>query len=133
MLCNNHIESEHHVRKRSRTLPVAPSKNNRSRSLPKTSDKNIPRRKPEVKQNEVTKVNKSLSQSLNTLSRQGIIKHVKEETVEIPVIVDEVTKWITGVKEDTTCEDIIRAILQRETDPFQVRFKTENQISSLCV
>ena len=90
------------------------------------SDKNISRVKSEVKPTEVAIVNKTLYQSMNTLTRQGIIKHVKEETVEIPVIVDEVTKWVTGVNEGTTCEDIIRAILQRETNTFQVRVETVN-------
>ena len=87
------------------------------------SDKNISRVKSEVKPTEVAIVNKTLSQSMNTLTRQGMIKHVKEESVEIPVIVDEVTKWIRGVNGSTTCEDIIRVILQRETDTFQVRGK----------
>ena len=87
------------------------------------SDKNISRVKSEVKPTEVAIVNKTLSQSMNTLTRQAIIKHVKEESVEIPVIGDEVTKWIRCVNGSTTSEDIIRVILQRETDTFQVRGK----------
>ena len=122
MICDNGIESEHHKIKRSRTLPVVPNKNHRSCSLPKISDRNISRRKSEIKQNVMTKVNKSLSQSMNTLARQGIIK---EDNVEIPVVVDEVTKWITGVNKSTTCQDIIRAILQREAGSFQVRLELD--------
>ena len=76
-------------------------------------------KKAEVKQNEVANVNKSISQSMNTLTRQGKIKAINDEKVEIPVIVDEVTKWIRGVNGSTTCEDIIRVILQRETDTFR--------------
>ena len=117
MLCESHIESEYHDIKRSRTLPVAPNKNHRSCSLPKISERNISRRKSEIKQNLMTKGNKSLSRSMNTLARQGLIK---EDNVEIPVIVDEVTKWITGVNGSTTCQDIIKAILQTESDSFQV-------------
>ena len=123
MICNNQTE-------RSRTLPEPPCKNSRSRSLPKISDKNNPKRKCEVKQIEAAIVNKSLSQSLNTLSRQGIIKPIEEETVEIPVIVDEVTKWITGVNKSTTCQDVIKAILQREADTYQVRSYTSKD--SVC-
>ena len=123
MPCENYIKSENVETRRSRTLPVAPNKSHRSSSLPKICNKHILLRKAEVKQNAVANVNKSISQSMNTLTRQGKIKAINEETIEIPVIIDEVTKWIRGVNGSTTCEDIIRVILQRETDTFQVRGK----------
>ena len=123
MPCNNYIKSENVETRRSRTLPVAPKKSHRSSSLPKMCNKDILLRKAEVKQNAVANVNKSISQSMNTLTRQGKIKAINEETIEIPVIIDEVTKWIRGVNDSTTCDDIIRVILQRETDTFQVRGK----------
>ena len=58
---------------------------------------------------------------MHTLSKPGIIKPLKEDSGEVPVIVDDVTKWISGVNGSTTCQDIIRVILERETVTFQVR------------
>ena len=112
------IESLHHGRKRSRTLPTAPKDNSRSKSLPKTREQSCPPEK--CKDNQVTKANQSLSQSMHTLSKQGL-KSNKEDSGEVPVIVDDVTKWISGVNGNTTCQDIIRVILERETVTFQVR------------
>ena len=92
-----------------------------SKSLPKTRDQSFPRETFKDNPNPVTKVNQSLSQSMHTLSKPGIIKLVKEDSGEVPVIVDDVTKWISGVNGSTTCQDIIRVILERETVTFQVR------------
>ena len=59
---------------------------------------------------------------MHTLCKQGVNKvgNNKEETKEVPVIVDDVTKWISGVNERTTCRDIITAILEKEYHSFQV-------------
>ena len=32
--------------------------------------------------------------------------------VKVPVVVDEVTKWVSGVNRSTTCRDLIAALLQ---------------------
>ena len=108
-------------RKRSRTLPKAPNEETRSRSLPKTYEQVGPRDKSKDRKNPVINVDQSLSQSIHTLSKKGMIKTIKEDIGEVPVIVDDVTKWISGVNENTTCQDIIRVILERETVKFQVR------------
>ena len=47
-------------------------------------------------------------------------KPINDTLQEIPVIVDDVTKWISGINENTTCRDVIRVILERETNHFQV-------------
>ena len=47
--------------------------------------------------------------------------HVRsEDSVEVPVIVDDVTKWISGVNKNTTCRDIIRVILSKADMNFKV-------------
>ena len=86
-------------RKRSRTLPKAPSEKTRSRSLPKTYEQLGPREKCKDSQKQVINVDQSLSQSILTLSKQGMNKTTKEDIGEVPVIVDDVTKWISGVNE----------------------------------
>ena len=120
MIGINKIETAHHGKRKSRTLPVAPNDKCRSRSLSKISDKRIAKEKVEVDYNKVTKVNKSLSQSLHTLTQQDINNSNKEDAEEIPVIVDEVTKWISGVNRSTMCQDIIKVILEKEKEKFQV-------------
>ena len=46
---------------------------------------------------------------------QSLALLVKPETVvEVPIIVDSTTKWISGVNANTTCQDLIQVLLQRE-------------------
>ena len=90
------IDSSHTGRKRSRTLPTAPNDNFRSKSLPKTRDKSFPGKKFKDNPNPVTKVNQSLSQSMYTLSKPGIVKPLKQDSGEVPVIVDDVTREKTA-------------------------------------
>lgn len=61
------------------------------------------------------------SRKLSTSNQQlPVLARSKEESVEVPVIVDEVTKWISGVNKSTTCRDIITVILKRSNDQFKV-------------
>jgi len=110
-------ESSHQGRKRSRTLPTAPKDSSRSKSLPKSNEQAYPPEKS--RESHLTKAKQSLSQSTHTLSKQGLVKAHKEDSGEVPVTVDDVTKWISGVNGSTTCQDIIRVILERETVTFQ--------------
>ena len=57
---------------------------------------------------------RKMSSSTHQLTR------AKEESVEVPVIVDDVTKWISGVNRSTTCRDVITVILKRSSDQFKV-------------
>ena len=99
-------------RRRSRNLPLIPNNSNsknkallneeaRSRSLPK------PGRNKSNPGERLTKEKLRPAQSLALL--------VKPETVvELPIIVDSTTKWISGVNANTTCQDLIQVLLQRE-------------------
>ena len=55
----------------------------------------------------------------STLSPQQLTS-VAVPTVEVPVVVDEITKWITGVTPNTTCDNIIVAILKKLHQESQV-------------
>ena len=99
-------------RRRSRNLPLIPNNSNsknktllneeaRSRSLPKPGGRN------KSNGERLTKEKLRPAQSLALL--------VKPETVvELPIIVDSTTKWISGVNANTTCQDLIQVLLQRE-------------------
>ena len=103
-------------RRRSRNLPLIPNNSNsnsknkallneeaRSRSLPKPGGRN----KSTGPGERSTKEKLRPAQSLALL--------VKPETVvELPIIVDSTTKWISGVNANTTCQDLIQVLLQRE-------------------
>ena len=99
-------------RRRSRNLPLIPNNSNsksktllneeaRSRSLPKPG-----RTKSNNPGERSTKEKLRPAQSLALL--------VKPETVELPIIVESTTKWISGVNANTTCQDLIQLLLQRE-------------------
>ena len=101
-------------RRRSRNLPLLPNNSNsnsknkallneeaRSRSLPKAGGRN--KSNPGER---ATKEKLRPAQSLALL--------VKPETVELPIIVDSTTKWISGVNANTTCQDLIQVLLHRE-------------------
>ena len=99
-------------RRRSRNLPLIPNNSNsknktllneeaRSRSLPKPG-----RNKSNNPGERSTKEKLRPAQSLALL--------VKPETVELPIIVESTTKWISGVNANTTCQDLIQVLLQRE-------------------
>ena len=102
-------------RRRSRNLPLIPNNSNsksktllneeaRSRSLPKPGGRN---KSNGPAGERLTKEKLRPAQSLALL--------VKPETVvELPIIVDSTTKWISGVNANTTCQDLIQVLLQRE-------------------
>ena len=60
------------------------------------------------------------SNQLSSSSQQLSGKKEKEAAAEVPVIVDEVTKWISGVNKNTTCRDIISVILSRNNQEYKV-------------
>ena len=60
------------------------------------------------------------TRKMSTSTHQLASVRSKEESVEVPVIVDDVTKWISGVNKSTTCRDIITVILKRSSDQFKV-------------
>ena len=94
-------------RSKPRTLPRHPKEGgSRSKSLS---------RKEEDRQG----AGKSRKLSTSTQQLPGLARN-KEESVEVPVMVDEVTKWISGVNKSTTCRDIITVILKRSSDQFKV-------------
>ena len=111
MLVDNN-NSYHH---KSRVLPKAPKESSRSKS---------PRAKKEHSRS------KSLSRRDDHHSSGGLKHHLSssthhltqkaQEEFEIPVIVDDVTKWISGVNKNTTCRDIITVILRRNNQQFKV-------------
>ena len=112
MLLDNKLPAHHShnhnhndiKRSKPRALPRHPKEGgSRSKSLS---------RKEEDRQGAVK--SRKLSTSTQQLARN------KEESVEVPVMVDEVTKWISGVNKSTTCRDIITVILKRSSDQFKV-------------
>jgi hypothetical protein len=52
----------------------------------------------------------------------------ESRTAEVPVTVDETTKWINGVTGQTTCDDIIDAILARQARKGKVSSGDMGQI-----
>ena len=97
----------YHQRSRHRTLPKAP-KDSRSKSLS---------RKEEGKHSSSSGVMRHSNQ-LSSSSQQ--LSGKTEAAAEVPVIVDEVTKWISGVNKNTTCRDIISVILRRNNQEYKV-------------
>jgi len=118
MLSSKKIETVEHERNKCRVLPVD-TKKTRSRSLSKIRDTEFFEEQTDSKHHGVKKVNKSLFHPMKTVSKHGINQSTKEKTGEVPVVIDEVTKYITGVNEYTTCQDIIKAILDNEIDTLQ--------------
>ena len=114
------IENVNNKEKIARGSHVLMTNKARSRSLPKTPRHSTVTEVSRNLANPLVKVNPSLSQSMNGLSRRGIDKQWKIASVEIPVIVEDVTKWISGVNERTSCQDIIRVVLERESSNFKV-------------
>ena len=109
MLLDKKVPAYHNDIKRSkpRTLPRQPKEGgSRSKSLSRKEED----RQAAVKSRKLS----ASTQQLPALARN------KEESVEVPVMVDEVTKWISGVNKSTTCRDIITVILKRSSDQFKV-------------
>lgn len=103
----------YHQRSRHRTLPKAPKdSSSRSKSLS---------RKEEGKHSSSSGVMRHSNQ-LSSSSQQLSGKRETEAAAaaEVPVIVDEVTKWISGVNKNTTCRDIISVILRRNNQEYKV-------------
>ena len=56
----------------------------------------------------------SKEQTLKSVLSRSMHLLVVPREVEVPVVVDDVTKWIAGVSSVTTCSDIIDAILAKQ-------------------
>ena len=113
MLLDKSAAPLHHndtKRSKSRALPRQPKDGGSSRS--KSLSRKEEQRLAAVKSRKLS----SSTQQLPVLARSGR----EEESVEVPVMVDEVTKWISGVNKSTTCRDIITVILKRSSDQFKV-------------
>lgn len=114
------VDNNNSYHQRPRILPKVPKESSRSKS-PKTSkeysrSKSLTRREDNQFHSSSIKYNQ-LSSSSHQLSSQ---KKVVEKDVEIPVIVDDITKWISGVNKNTTCRDIITVILRRNNQHYKV-------------
>ena len=118
MISSKNSETVQHRRRNDRMLHVASKEKTRCRSLPRISDKKF--LKEELNPCADTKVSQTLSHQMPIFSTLGMSQSTKEETVEVPVIIDEATKWISGVTEHTTCQDIIKVVLVKETNTLQV-------------
>jgi len=93
----------HQHRSKHRSLPKQPKDHSGSRSKSLSRKEEEPARSGRKKSSDL----KHLSSSTNQLC-------VKDDSVEVPVIVDEVTKWISGINKHTTCRDIITVLLKRQ-------------------
>ena len=100
----------YHQRTRHRTLPKAP-KDSRSKSLS---------RKEEGKHSSSAGIMRHSNQLSSSSQQLSGKRETLEAAVELPVIVDEVTKWISGVNKNTTCRDIISVILRRNNQGYKV-------------
>ena len=100
-------------RRRSRNLPLI---QNNSNSNPKNkallNEEARSRSLPKPGRNKSNPGERSTKEKLR--SAQSLALLVKPETVELPIIVDSTTKWISGVNANTTCQDLIQVLLQRE-------------------
>ena len=105
-------------RSKSRTLPRQP-KDGGSSSRSKSLSRKEEQRLAAVK-----------SRKLSSSTQQLPVR--AEESVEVPVMVDEVTKWISGVNKSTTCRDIITVILKRSADQFKVILRFLSPVWSHC-
>ena len=56
----------------------------------------------------------------SVLSKSVHVLNQLNSPVEVPVCVDEVTKWVTGVTPATTCDNIIEAILDKHNKSTKV-------------
>ena len=102
MLMETAYHPPHQHRTKHRSLPKQPKEHSGSRS------KSLSRKEEERSGRKRSSDLKHLSSSTHQLC-------VKDESVEVPVIVDEVTKWISGINKNTTCRDIITALLKRQS------------------
>lgn len=97
----------YHQRSRHRTLPKVP-KDSSSRS------KSLSRKEEGKHSSFIMRHSNQLSGSSQQLSGK------MEAAAELPVIVEDVTKWISGVNKNTTCRDIIHVILRRNNNEYKV-------------
>ena len=93
-----------------------------TRTLPKPpKEKESSSRSKSLSRKEEAKLQAQPGAKLSTSSHQLSAQARREESVEVPVIVDEVTKWISGVTRTTTCRDVISVILRRNNHQYKVR------------
>ena len=107
-----------------RNLPAPPHndiKRSKPRTLPRQPKEPRGSRSKSLSRKEEDRLGTVKSRKLSTSTQQlAGPARIKEESVEVPVMVDEVTKWISGVNKSTTCRDIITVILKRSNDQFKV-------------
>ena len=113
MLLDNNKTYHHNQRSRQRTLPKLPKDTSRSKS-PRSSKEHSRSKSLSRKEEGKLRHQNPLSSSTHQLSVK------KEDHAEVPVIVDEETKWISGVNKNTTCRDIITVILKRNNQHYKV-------------
>ena len=94
------------------------SKRSKSRALPRQPKDGSNSRSKSLSRKEEQRLAAVKSRKLSSSTQQLPLR--MEESVEVPVMVDEVTKWISGVNKSTTCRDIITVILKRSNDQFKV-------------
>ena len=96
-----------------------------ARTLPKPpKEKESSSRSKSLSRKEEAKLQAQPGAKLSTSSHQLSAQARREESVEVPVIVDEVTKWISGVTRTTTCRDVISVILRRNNHQYKVSMRT---------
>ena len=110
MLVDNN-NSYHH---KSRVLPKVPKESSRSKSPRAKKEHSRSKSLSRRDDHHSSGFKHPLSSSTHHLS------HKSQEEFEIPVIVDDITKWISGVNKNTTCRDIITVILRRNNQQFKV-------------
>ena len=113
MLLDNNKTYHHNQRSRQRTLPKLPKETSRSKS-PRGSKEHSRSKSLSRKEEGKLRHQNPLSSSTHQLSVK------KEDHAEVPVIIDEETKWISGVNKNTTCRDIITVILKRNNQHYKV-------------
>ena len=112
MLLDNNISPGYHndIRRSKQRSQPRPARESAARS------KSLSRKEEERQERQGHLKTRKMSSSTHQLASV----RAKEESVEVPVIVDDVTKWISGVNRSTTCRDVITVILKRSSDQFKV-------------
>ena len=126
---------EQPAKRKSRSLPRAPKEEHEHGSKKQPKDEERPKKhyREEGRHYSRTEDGTHLRSSRNQLNPRNhkgqTLKSVLSKSmhllvvpreVEVPVVVDEVTKWIAGVSNVTTCSDIIDAILTKQNKKAKV-------------
>ena len=95
-------------------------KRSKQRTLPRPAKEAGSSRSKSLSRKEEERQGHSKARKISTSTHQLTSARGREESAEVPVIVDDVTKWISGVNKLTTCRDVITIILKRSNDQFKV-------------